>query len=173
MKLKILLLTLSSLSILFCGNAYSKTKLTTEKLTDIEIIKSEKKTDEREDLGAVDFNKLFSEAQNYYKLAKEWKILKCSPKSGFICSKHECKRRDIFSNIILDKNKKTVSRCEKDICETFEAEFEQTGSFINVQSKGAIGSIIRILGDSRYKEITTVGLDAYIANGNCELVKNN
>ena len=173
MKSKIIFLTILALSFLTSNIANAKTKSVTEKLPDIEIIKGEKKVDEREDLGVVDFNKLFSEAQNYYKLAKDWKKLKCSPKSGFICSKHECKRRDIFSNVILDKDKKTVSRCEKDICETFEAEFEQTGSFINVQSKGAIGSIIRILGDSRYKEISTVGLDAYIANGNCELVKDN
>jgi hypothetical protein len=115
--------------------------------------------------------KLFQEAENYFKLAKAWKQLKCEPKSGFICTKHECKRRDIKSTITLDKDKKTVTRCEEEKCEVFEAEFEQTGSFVNVQSKGAIGSIVRILGDSRYKEITTVGLDAYISNGNCNLVE--
>ena len=173
MKSKIILLTILAFSFSAFSNVNAKTKAVTEKLPDIEIIKGEKKVDERVDLGGRRIIKKFSEAQNYYKLAKDWKTLKCSPKSGFICSKHECKRRDIFSHVILDKNKKTVSRCEKDICETFEAEFEQTGSFINIQSKGAIGSIIRILGDSRYKEITTVGLDAYIANGNCELVKDN
>jgi hypothetical protein len=53
-----------------------------------EISKNSSDKDNREDLSAVDFTKLFNEAQNYYKLAKNWKILKCEPKSGFICTKH-------------------------------------------------------------------------------------
>ncbi len=168
MKLKILLLTILALSL--ANNAFAKGKDGENKLSNIEI-KSDNKNDTRENLGNVDFKQLFNEAQNYYKLAKNWKILKCEPKSGFICTKHDCKRRDISSYVILDKNKNTVSRCEKEICESFEAQFEQTGSFVNIQSKGAVGSLIRILGDSRYKEITTVGLDAYIANGDCKLVE--
>ena len=97
-----------------------------------EISKNSSDKDNREDLSAVDFTKLFNEAQNYYKLAKNWKILKCEPKSGFICTKHECKRRDISSYIILDKNKNSITRCDKENCETFEAQFEQTGSFVNI-----------------------------------------
>ena len=66
MKSKIIFLTILTLSFLTSNIANAKTKSVTEKLPDIEIIKGEKKVDEREDLGAVDFNKLFSEAQNYY-----------------------------------------------------------------------------------------------------------
>jgi len=181
MKLKNLFLSLVIFSLGISAQAISKEA----KLKDLsknissEISKNSNDKDNREDLSAVDFTKLFNEAQNYYKLAKNWKILKCEPKSGFICTKHECKRRDISSYIILDKNKNSITRCDKENCETFEAQFEQTGSFVNIQSKGAIGSLIRILGDSRYKEITTVGLDAYIANGDCTVanddltIKNN
>jgi len=153
-------------------NAKEFEKIASDKKTsNLKLPSTEQSIDTREDLNGVDFKKLFQEAENYFKLAKAWKQLKCEPKSGFICTKHECKRRDIKSTITLDKDKKTVTRCEEEKCEVFEAEFEQTGSFVNVQSKGAIGSIVRILGDSRYKEITTVGLDAYISNGNCNLVE--
>ena len=135
---------------------------------------SSKKTDSREGIQEIDFKKLFSDAENYFNSAKAWKKLKCSPKSGFICTKHECKKREIKSFLILDKENKIIKRCEKENnCERFKAEFEQTGVYFNVQTSGPVGTLIRVLGDSRFKEISTVGLDAYIANGNCEVIPQN
>jgi hypothetical protein len=130
--------------------------------------KKENPVDEKQ-IQPFDFQKLFSEAQNYYKASKAWKSLKCEPKSGFICTKWECVKRETKSFLLLDKKAKTITHCEGKDCETFAAEFEQNGVFYNIQSQGPIGTLIRILGDSRYKEITTIGLDAYIANGNCEV----
>jgi hypothetical protein len=130
-----------------------------------------KKVDSREGIQEIDFKKLFSDAETYFNSAKAWKKLKCSPKSGFVCTKHECKKRDIKSFLVLDKENKIIKRCEKENnCERFKAQFEQTGVYFNVQTAGPIGTLIRILGDSRFKEISTVGLDAYIANGNCEVI---
>ncbi len=121
-------------------------------------------------LEGTDLNKIFAEAEKYFKAAQNWEKLRCNPKSGFVCSKRECPKRQVFTYLLLDKKAKTITRCEKDICESFAAEFRQTGVFTNVQTEGPVGTLIRILGDSRYKEITTVGLDAYIANGNCEVI---
>lgn len=56
------------------------------------------------------------------------------------------------------------------MCESFKAQFEQTGVYFNVQTSGPVGTLVRVLGDSRFKEIASVGLDAYIANGNCEVI---
>lgn len=117
-----------------------------------------------------DFKKLFDEAEKNFQIAKAWQKIKCEPKTGFICTKRECAKRDISTHVILDKKKETVTRCDKAGCETFTATFKQTGVFFNIQSEGPIGTLIRVFGDSRYKEITTVGLDAYIANGNCEVI---
>ena len=74
-----------------------------------------KKVDSREGIQEIDFKKLFSDAENYFNSAKAWKKLKCSPKSGFICTKHECKKRDIKSFLVLDKENKLIKRCEKGI----------------------------------------------------------
>ncbi|MBU6339530.1 MAG: hypothetical protein KGQ36_06155 [Rickettsiales bacterium] len=125
-----------------------------------------------EDLPKIenDMSKIFVKAEEYYKAAKAWNKLKCEPKTGFICTKWECNKRDIKASLVLDKKTNTVTRCEGDICDKFSAEFKQTGVFYNIQSEGPIGTLIRILGDSRYKEISTVGLDAYIVNGNCEVI---
>lgn len=115
-----------------------------------------------------DFEKAFLEAEKYFGLAYAWQKLKCTPKTGFICTKRACDKKNIDAFLILDKKKGLISRCEGKFCETTPAKFTQTGVFFNIQSDGPIGTLIRVLGDSRYKEITTIGLDAYIANGECE-----
>jgi hypothetical protein len=137
---------------------------------DLNIEIATKKTDNREELHQVNFDKLLANAEKYYRDAKSWKKIKCEPKSGFVCAKHDCKERPAKHFVILDKKAETITRCEDKECETFEAEFEQTGVFFNISSKGPIGTLIRVLGDYRYKEITTVGLDAYISNGECLVV---
>ena len=167
MKFTILLTAIFSLS--FSSSFADEAKISAP-LT----LKAKKhKTSLEEDVPALqgtDLNKVFAEAEKYFKAAQDWKKLKCEPKSGFICSKRECPKREVFTHLILDKKTKTITRCEKNICESFPAEFKQTGVFTNVQTVGPVGTLIRVLGDSRYKEITTVGLDAYIANGNCESI---
>lgn len=138
--------------------------------SDLNTKLSTEKSDDREDIKAFDFDKIFADAQKYYKAAKAWQKIKCEPKNGFLCDKHECSKRMSKATLLLDKKNGTISRCEGKNCETFEAEFEQTGVYFNIQSKGPIGTLIRVLGDARYKEITTVALDAYIANGECKVV---
>ncbi|NBX53120.1 MAG: hypothetical protein EBT63_05680 [Proteobacteria bacterium] len=166
MKLYIYLL---SLLILINSNSFAKEIDLKDKIKNINI--ETDKTDNREPIQQIDFKKLFSDAENYFNKAKAWKRLKCEPKSGFICTKHECKKRAISSLLILDKDKKIIKRCEADgMCESFKAQFEQTGVYFNVQTSGPVGTLVRVLGDSRFKEIASVGLDAYIANGNCEVI---
>ncbi len=144
---------------LLAGASFAKTSPTKDP---VELI------DEAHQIQNFDFQKLFEEADKIYKISKAWKKIKCEPKTGFVCTKKECVKKDISTTLILDKKKETITRCDKQgNCEDFEAEFKQTGVFFNVQTEGPIGTIVRIFGDSRYKEITTVGLDAYIANGEC------
>lgn len=141
--------------------------------TSIKTKTNKKKTSLEEDvpsLQGTDLRQVFVEAEKYFNAAKNWKKLRCEPKSGFLCTKRECGKREVFTYLLLDKKNRTITRCEKDVCESYPAQIRQTGVFTNVQSEGPVGTLIRVLGDNRYKEITTVGLDAYIANGNCEVV---
>ena len=133
-----------------------------------------KKTDNREEIKEIDFKKLFTDAETYFNQAKNWQKLKCSPKSGFICTKHECKKRDLKTLLILDKKNTIIKRCENEnFCERFKAKFDQTGVYFNIQTSGPAGTLIRVLGDNRYKEISTIGLDAYIINGECVVIPEN
>jgi hypothetical protein len=112
----------------------------------------------------------FKQIQAYMDAAKKWKKLKCTPKSGFICTKRECIKRKPVAWLVLDKDKETVSRCEgeeeKD-CVTYDAEFSQSGVNVNIQGEEPNGAMVKVLGNNRYKEIVTIGLDAYIFNGEC------
>jgi len=123
-----------------------------------------------EKLKDFDFNDVFKKAEKYRRESTSWKKLKCTPKTGFLCAKWSCTKRNVSSYLVLDKENQKISRCEVDECETIDAEFKQAGIYYNIHTSGPIGSLIRILGDSRYKEITTVGLDAYIGNGECEVI---
>jgi hypothetical protein len=171
MKIKLTAIFLAIFT-LTSSTAFAEAKTEKKASLKVEQHKISEKKDAEDDLKIqpFDFQKLFSEAETYFKAAKAWEKLRCEPKSGFLCTKRECAKREVKSFIVLDKKAKNVTRCEGEICETFPATFNQTGVFINIQSDGPIGTLIRILGDSRYKEITTVGLDAYIANGNCEVI---
>ena len=124
------------------------------------------------DIKTFDFDRIFKEADAYFNAAQKWKVLKCIPKSLFVCSKRECPKLKLngASALIVDKSKETLALCRDKVCQYYTAEFEQTGVFINVKVKNINGINIRILGDSRFKEIALVGLDAYITNGECEVL---
>lgn len=121
------------------------------------------------DIKTFDFQKIFKRANKYYDAAIKWERVKCVPQSVFVCTKRECPRLDVKKDsfMILDKKQKSVALCRDKFCNYFSAEFEQTGVFVNVQIKELVGIYIKVLGDSRYKEISMVGLDSYITNGNC------
>lgn len=118
---------------------------------------------------SFDFEKMFLEAEQYRKKAQAWKKLKCAPKTGFLCAKWTCDKKDTNTYLVLDKEKAEITRCDGEFCETIPSEFEQNGVYVTIQTKGPLAILIKVLGDARYKEITTIGLDAYIGNGNCEV----
>ena len=167
--MKIRSLFLIAIFALFSTSSFAKDHKAAPK-KDVKVAESKKDQIEDMQIQPFDFQKLFAEAEKNFQIAKAWKKIKCQPKSGFLCTKHECVKKEVKTYLVLDKEKETITRCDSETCESFEAKFNQTGVFFNIQSDGPVGTLIRIFGDSRYKEITTVGLDAYIANGNCEVV---
>lgn len=175
MKIKSLIL-LTTISLFFSSQSWSREnniKLNVDKTEVTESISQkniELKAEELRKIEQLDLERTFAEAEKYLKAAKNWHKLKCYPKTGFICTKKECPKRTIENVTFLDKKKETVMRCEGENCKTFDAKFKHSGVFYDVEIEGPIKSIIRILGDSRYKEVSIAGLDVYIANGNCELI---
>lgn len=170
MKIKFAIIFATILSLLSCSSFAKENNIST---TSPKITASIPKTSAISDIPTIEpenLTKVFDQAEKYYQEGQVWKKLKCQPKTGFICTKWECAKRNSKTFLILDKKNKTISRCEEGICDKYPAEFTQTGVFFSIQSEGPISTFVRVLGDSRYKEITTIGMDAYIANGNCESI---
>ena len=118
----------------------------------------------------INFRRISIEMEEFVRSSRKWQKLKCMPKTGFVCTKWDCLEREVNNFIILDKKNKKISSCEianPNQCNIYDANFDGAGIFFNIQSKGDSGVLIRVLGDSRYKSIATVMLDAYIANGEC------
>lgn len=131
---------------------------------------SEKEAKDKKEIKTFDFERIFKETEKYFNAAKSWKKIKCYAKSGFVCTKYECPSLKLVKNahVILDRKSEIVSLCKDNVCRYYPAEFEQTGVFVTIRVKGSDGLLIKVLGDNRFKEISMVGLDAYISNGVCE-----
>jgi hypothetical protein len=162
----ILLIQALAISNLFAQNYKLESSAQKEILKSVNL----EEKDDRENIEEFDFNQLFADARKFYSASQNWKKIKCEPINGFICAKHTCQERKPSTHLVIDKVKEVVKRCEDKRCEEFPARFTQLGVYYEVEAGGPIGTDIRILGDSRYKEIVMVGLDAYISNGNCEIV---
>lgn len=116
-----------------------------------------------------DFEKVLRETEGYFNAAARWKKIKCMPKTSFVCTKRECpeiKFNDSY--FVIDKDKETLSICRNQMCKMFKAEITASGVFHSINIEDSNGILIKVLGDNRYKEITMLGLDAYISNGECE-----
>ena len=122
-----------------------------------------------ENIKTFDFERILKETQKYFEAANSWKKLKCIPKSGFVCTKRECPKIEGNNTYtIVDKEEEVISICRNGHCKYFKAEIKQAGVFHTIKIEDSDGIIVRILGNNRYKEITMLGLDAYISNGECE-----
>jgi len=123
-----------------------------------------------EEIKTFDFEKIFADTEKYHEAAKSWERIKCVPKSGFVCTKRECPKLKIIedSHMILDKKNKIIALCKNKLCRYYPGIFKQGGVFVIAKVEESDGILIKILGDSRFKEISLIGLDAYITNGECE-----
>ena len=121
-----------------------------------------------EDVKTFDFERVLEETEKYFNAAHRWTKIKCTPKSSFVCTKRQCPElKDNNSHFVIDKKKETLSICRNQNCKLFKAIISNVGVFNTIKIKGSDGMLLRVLGDNRYKEITMIGLDAYISNGEC------
>lgn len=126
-----------------------------------------------EEIKTFDFERIFAETEKYFQAAQDWKKLKCTAASAFVCTKRECPKIELAkdSHLILDRKSKVISLCKEKLCRYYPATFRQTGVFVTIRILDSDGIILRVLGDSRFKEISLIGLDSYISNGTCEPIK--
>lgn len=125
------------------------------------------------EIKTFDFERVLAQTEHYYETSRKWKKIKCTAKTGFVCTKRECPQLKTVqdAHMILDRKEETISLCKNKLCRYYRANFRQNGVFTNIRLEDSDGITIKVLGDSRYKEISLIGLDAYVTNGECVPIK--
>jgi hypothetical protein len=96
----------------------------------------------------------------------------CFPSSKVFCGGGECKADIPVVFNLLGSNEwgqTTMSRCDKNGCDTYDAVAEGAGDFLNVQTiapRGMMFKSSKVSGE--YIEIATLGLGAFISFGYCK-----
>lgn len=97
----------------------------------------------------------------------------CIPVKKFICNLGTCEenRPNVFTFINDDAVPPTISRCDAQGCDTYEAEVMVSGNYKNIQSTEPRGFFLKMSYDtidSKYLEIATIGLETFMTYGYCD-----
>lgn len=96
-----------------------------------------------------------------------WQKLNCTPKTRLDCTGTNCTQSQPVVYLILDRQKKTFSRCDTKGCNEYNASFASSGVYTNMQASSPQGMMIKVLGTREYIEIATVGLRSVFQHGSC------
>jgi len=92
---------------------------------------------------------------------------RCEVKAKYSCEVDGCKSAPIGVWTNIDFERRTVSRCDSRGCDQYNANFSQSGAFINIDLPGR-GMIIKIAKvTNEFMEIVTLGATAIISYGAC------
>jgi len=103
--------------------------------------------------------------------AENWQKLRCIPRDRLDCEGVNCTKSQPVVYLILDRQSKTFSRCDKKGCDVYDAIFRLSGMFTNIQPINPNGTMIKVLGNREYIEVVTTGLGVIFQNGNCSEIQ--
>ena len=97
------------------------------------------------------------------------KEFKCEFQSKFHCDGNSCIPIEPTTWNLVDLETKSIARCDNQGCDWYEMEIHQSGFFtiFDVAERGFMAKM-SIDGKS-YIEIATLGTEAYVSQGSCEL----
>ncbi|MDO8581173.1 MAG: hypothetical protein Q7S13_06810 [Candidatus Omnitrophota bacterium] len=102
----------------------------------------------------------------------------CFPAKKLLCNSSGCETVEpkIFNLITADSANPalipSLSRCDSKGCDQYDARFEPSGLFVNVQPLNPNGMMFKAsLSDLKYVEVVTIGLDTHISYGYCSSIK--
>lgn len=98
----------------------------------------------------------------------------CFPAKKLLCNSGACEiaEPNIFNLIsgssVSPSQHPTFSRCDSKGCDVYDSRFESPGEYVNVQPLDPKGMMFKMsLGDSKYLEVVTLGLDTLVSWGYC------
>ena len=82
------------------------------------------------------------------------------------CDQSDCSRQPVKLWNVIDFQRQTYARCDRNGCDTFEAHIGRSGVYTNIDIEGR-GLLAKIDEDGVFMEIVTLGVTAYVSHGTC------
>ena len=93
--------------------------------------------------------------------------LSCTPSQKFFCTKEGCKTAPAEVRAVIDTDKQTYSRCDKNGCDKYDATMSIGGIYLNVSVPGKSVTAKVEIPSLQYFETISAGLGVYISFGRC------
>jgi len=128
-------------------------------------------------VGGMDWNAPFEKnvaLEDVYKSSTQWPSnhTLCIPVKKFYCDGNTCENTEpkVFNLIGGNSSSPTISRCNKNGCDTYDATLGDSGEYKNIQPVDPKGFVFKMSYntiDKKFVEVTTLGLDTFVSYGYC------
>ena len=132
-------------------------------------------------VGGLDFNYPLEKNKELEEVYKNNKLLPahhtvCIPTKKYSCDFTGCDEVEptVFNLLGGNRANSNISRCDKNPCDTYSSEFDDSGDFKVIQAKSPRGFLFKMSYntiDKKYVEVATLGLDTFISYGYCRYLK--
>ncbi len=96
--------------------------------------------------------------------------IRCDFQSKMSCRADSCQFLEITTYSVIDPAESTYARCDSNGCDTYPAEFVESGAFMNITVPGRSLMGKMSLPNAKVVEIATLGLDVLLSYGTCAVV---
>ena len=93
--------------------------------------------------------------------------LTCTPSQKFFCSMEGCKTAPAKVRAVIDTDKQTYSRCDRNGCDKYDATISIGGIYLNVLVLGKSVTAKVEIASLQYFETVSIGLVVYNSFGKC------
>jgi hypothetical protein len=93
--------------------------------------------------------------------------LTCTPSQKFHCSPEGCKTAPAKVRAVIDMDKQTYSRCDRNGCDKYDATMSIGGIYLNVSVPGKSLVAKVEISSLEYFESVSIGLAVYNSFGRC------
>ncbi len=93
--------------------------------------------------------------------------LTCIPNQKFICSKDGCEVVPAGVRVVIDMDKQTYSRCDKNGCDKYDSTVSVRGIYLNFDVGGKSTFTKVEISSMQYFEIVSLGFVVYTSFGKC------
>lgn len=97
--------------------------------------------------------------------------LTCTLSKKFYCSPEGCKTVPAKVLVVIDTDKQTYSRCDRNGCDKYDATVTMGGIYLNVAVPGKSVTAKVEFPSLQYLEVASLGLGMYASYGRCKSKK--